>query len=66
MSTKQQAQTFDLLALAEIAKNAEHQAKLIEELEPKPWRRTRAQSDAHDNFRQLAAYCRRVLNLANS
>ena len=63
MSIQVLAQAFSRPALATIADRAEHNAKLLIELEPKPWRRTKAQNDAIDTFRQLAAYARRVIEL---
>lgn len=61
MSIAALAQDFDATSLLQIAKAAEHRAKLIRELEAKPWRRTTEQNDAIDTFDQLAWYCRKVV-----
>lgn len=63
---KEMALDFNLAALQEIADAAQHRARLIAEIEPKPWLRTQEQNDARDTFSQLAAYCRRVIEMANS
>lgn len=64
MSIQSQAQTFArVVDLNFIIENAEHQAKLLKELEPKPWRRSEEQKDAIDTFEQFGRYARRILQM---
>lgn len=63
MSVQALAQDFDTNTLLELAQKARHQARLICELERKPWRRTLQQNTAIDAFQQLARYCERVLEI---
>lgn len=65
MNIRQMALDFSAPALREIADAAEHRAKLMLSLEPKPWRMTQAERDAMATFRQLAAECRAVIAMQN-
>lgn len=57
------AQSFNASCLRAIANNARHQARLIRELEAKPWRRSQDQNEDLDTFDQLAHYCERVISM---
>lgn len=63
MGVREMAQDFSASSLLQIAEGAEHRAKLIAELEPKPWRRIQEQRDAWHTFTCLAAYCREVIKM---
>jgi hypothetical protein len=60
---KEMAQDFNKSALNEIANSAELRANLLVKHIPKPWERSTEEADAIDTFKQLAAYCRRVINM---
>jgi hypothetical protein len=61
--TSDMAKDFNKSALNEIANCAEFRANLLIQHTPKPWERSTEEVFAIDTFRQLAAYCRRVINM---
>ena len=58
---RETAREFDREAIERAAMLADHKARLIEELEPKPWRRSARQRDALRTLRAFAAYSRQLV-----